>query len=389
MIVHLDADAFFASVEQAANSRLRGKAIAVGGLKRGIIASASYEARRHGVYTPMPTSRALRVCPHLIMVPGDYEKYEHFSRFMFTYAYDFTPEVEITSIDEGYFDMSSNRRVKPEAAAEKIRQAISQSLKIWVSEGVASNKLVSQIASKLHKPRGFVMVEEHREREFLAPLEVKWLPGVGPKMQRTLKTAGLTHIGQLSEMPLDSLRMVSGNRAETLREYACARDPRPVVTTREEAKSYGHQRTFNEDTADEERVYNILRVLADDLIEKMRSEERCARTISVKIRYSDMDEVERSESLEEPSNLAEDFYGPIRRLLKKAWDRRVRLRLARVKFSNIYPGFPIPDLLRAEETRKRNVVQEVLSDVRARYGRRALMRSHDWALAASRRVKSD
>src|SRR3954470_20036029 len=133
MIVHLDADAFFASVEQAADPRLRGKAIAVGGEKRGIIASASYEARKFGVYTPMPTVRARKLCPKLIVLPGDFEKYERFSRWMFSYAYDFTPDVEVSSIDEGYFDLSG--AAKPAlAVARTVRDAIRQALKITVSE---------------------------------------------------------------------------------------------------------------------------------------------------------------------------------------------------------------------------------------------------------------
>ncbi len=145
-IVHLDADAFFASVEQAADARLRGRAIAVGGEKRGIIASASYEARKFGIYTPMPTVMARRLCPKLILLPGDFEKYELFSRLMFSYAYDFTPDVEIGSIDEGYFDLTGVR--KPAVGiAETIRHAIRQALKLSVSEGIAANKLVSQIAS--------------------------------------------------------------------------------------------------------------------------------------------------------------------------------------------------------------------------------------------------
>src|SRR5690349_6351757 len=156
-IVHLDADAFFVSVEQAADARLRGKAMAVGGEKRGIIASASYEARKFGVYTPMPTVRARKLCPKLIVVPGDFEKYERFSRWMFSYAYDFTPEVEISSIDEGYFDLTGARK-SPMEIAEEIRRAISGALKITVSEGIGANKLVSQIASKLNKPAAFAQV---------------------------------------------------------------------------------------------------------------------------------------------------------------------------------------------------------------------------------------
>ena len=150
IIVHLDADAFFASVEQAADPRLRGKAIAVGGEKRGIIASASYEARRMGIYTPMPTARARKLCPKLIVLPGDFEKYERFSRWMFSYAYDFTPDVEISSIDEGYFDLSGTR-ASPVSIAETIRKAIREALKISVSEGIAANKLISQIVSPGHR----------------------------------------------------------------------------------------------------------------------------------------------------------------------------------------------------------------------------------------------
>src|SRR3974377_2132930 len=157
-IVHLDADAFFASVEQAADPRLRGKPMAVGGEKRGIIASASYEARQFGIYTPMPTVQARRLCPKLLIVPGDFEKYELFSRLMFSYAYDFTPDVEIGSIDEGYFDLTGARKPAP-GIADTIPQATRQALKISVSEGVAANKLVSQIASKLKKPFGCEWVE--------------------------------------------------------------------------------------------------------------------------------------------------------------------------------------------------------------------------------------
>src|SRR5207253_8614746 len=148
VIVHLDADAFFAAVEQAADPKLRGKAIAVGGERRGIVASASYEARKFGVYTPMPTARARKLCPKLIVLPGNFERYEQFSNWMFGYCLDFTPDVEQTSIDEGYFDLTANRKESPVNIALTIRQAIGQNLKITVSEGIASNKFVRAIDSK-------------------------------------------------------------------------------------------------------------------------------------------------------------------------------------------------------------------------------------------------
>src|SRR5208283_2252826 len=167
--------------EQAADTRLRGKPIAVGGERRGIIASASYEARKFGVYTPMPTARARKLCPKLIVLPGDYERYEQFSNWMFGYCYDFTPDVEQTSIDEGYFDLTANHRKPPAEIAQTVRQAIGQSLKISVSEGIGTNKLVSQIASKLNKPAGFTTVPPGGEIPFLHPLPNRWLPGIGPK----------------------------------------------------------------------------------------------------------------------------------------------------------------------------------------------------------------
>lgn len=381
MIVHLDADAFFASVEQAACSRLRGKAVAVGGARRGIIASASYEARRLGVYTPMPTAQALKVCPHLILLPGDFERYEVFSRLMFSYFHDFSPEVEVASIDEGYCDLRGNRRWRAEDAAEQVRRAIGQSLKIPVSEGVASNKLVSQVASKLRKPRGFITVAPGREREFLAPLEVGRLPGVGPKLQSVFHRAGVRTISHLAELEPARLSLVAGKFGATLGEFARGVDHRPVVATREPAKSFGRQESFESDSCDAGFIRDTLRCLADRALHDMRQEDASARTISVKIRYSDMEECERSESLEEPSRLADDFYGIIDRLLKKAWDRRVRLRMVRVCFSGIYRGWPCRDLLYEAEGRdRRDRLQSVVAEVQGKYGARALMRGHAWRL---------
>src|SRR5260370_20209704 len=156
-IVHLDADCFFAAVEQASDQRLRNRPVAVGGEKRGIIASASYEARKYGVYTPMPTVRARKLYPHLIVLPLDFERYEQFSHWMFGYCYDFTPEVEQTSIDEGYFYLTATRQPAADVALIN-RKAIGERLKISVSEGIGTNKLVSAVASKLTKPAAFFEV---------------------------------------------------------------------------------------------------------------------------------------------------------------------------------------------------------------------------------------
>ncbi len=336
-IVHLDADAFFVSVEQAADSRLRGKPVAVGGEQRGIIASASYEARRMGVYTPMPTVRARQLCPQLIVLPGDYERYEQFSRWMFAYAFDFTGDVEVTGIDEGYFDLSGARKA-PREIAEIIRRAISQKLKISVSEGIATNKLISQIASKSRKPAGFVEVLPGMELDFLHPLPNKWLPGIGPKTAVRLDAAGLREIRHIARTPPEMLELLLGSQAASVRDFANGIDERPLIVSKEAPKSFGEQETFAADLTDEDYLEAVLRRMADRLFAKVREEGKCIRTVTVKVRYNDMAEDQRSESLPEPTDLETDLYSRLRPMLRQAWKRRVSLRLVSLKLSNLYAG---------------------------------------------------
>lgn len=381
-IVHLDADAFFASVEQAADPRLRGKPVAVGGDKRGIIASASYEARRLGIYTPMPTARARKLCPKLIILPGDFEKYETFSRWMFSYAYDFTPEVEISSIDEGYFDLSGARK-SPVSIAEAIRRAIREALKISVSEGIGANKLVSQIASKLNKPAAFAQVPAGGEKQFLHPLPNRWLPGVGPKTATHLNAAGLALIGQIAATPLDLLHLLLGNPARSLKEFANGVDERPIVPVSEPAKSYSQQETFAADTTDEDYVEALLHRMTDHLMAKARADGKSIRTVTVKVRYNDMAEDQCGESLPEPTDLESDVYPRLRPMLRRAWARRVSLRMVSLKFSNLYEGFfsaelPLERAARQHDARRRLAM--VVDELRKARGAYVVLRGHDLVL---------
>jgi DNA-directed DNA polymerase III PolC len=382
-IVHLDADAFFASVEQAADSRLRGRPVAVGGEKRGIIASASYEARKLGVYTPMPTARARKLCPKLIVLPGDYDKYEHFSRWMFSYAYDFTPDVEISSIDEGYFDLTGARQPAATAAAT-IREAIRQALKISVSEGIAINKLVSQIASKLNKPAAFTEVPPGCERTFLQPLPPHWLPGVGPQTAQRLGSAGLATVGQVAATPVDLLELLLGGQAPQVRAFANGVDERPILPARAPAKSYSEQETFAEDTTDEERLEATLRRMADQLMAKVRADRKCIRTVTVKVRYNDMAEDQAGESLPEPASLETELYSRLRPLLQRAWKRRVSLRLVSLRLSNVYDGWRESELPLDPGARQRDAqarLAAAVDQLRATHGRSVILRGHDFILA--------
>jgi len=382
-IVHLDADAFFASVEQAADTRLRGRPIAVGGESRGIIASASYEARKFGIYTPMPAARARKLCPRLIVLPGDYERYEQFSNWMFGYAYDFTPDVEQTSIDEGYFDLTANHKKPPVEIALTIRKAIGQSLKITVSEGIASNKLVSQIASKLNKPAAFQTVPGGQEKRFLHLLPNRWLPGIGPKTAVRLNAAGLAQIGQVAATPVDMLALLLGSQAPVLRQFANGIDERPLIPASEPQKSYSQQETFNEDVTDEEYVEAVLRRMADRLFATVREESRSVRTLTVKVRYNDRDENGRAESLREPTDLETDIYGRLRGLLREAWQRRVSLRMVSLKLSNVYDGVFRSELsleTGAQNHAARERLAGVLDELRRNKGWSVVVRGHDLRL---------
>jgi len=382
-IVHLDADAFFASVEQAADARLRGKPMAVGGESRGIIASASYEARQFGIYTPMPTARARKLCPKLIVLPGDYERYEQFSNWMFGYAYDFTPNVEQTSIDEGYFDLTANRSRPSIDIALTVRQAIRQSLKITVSEGIASNKLVSQIASKLNKPAAFQAVPPGQEKQFLHSLPNRWLPGIGPKTAGRLNAAGLADIGQIAATPVDLLALLLGHQATVLRQFANGIDERPLIPASQPQKSFSQQETFNEDVTDEEYVEAVLRRMADRLFATVREEGRSVRTLTVKVRYNDRDENQRADSLSEPTDLETDVYGRLRGLLREAWQRRVSLRMVSLKLSNVYDGVFRSELpLEANEKNHaaRERLASVLDELRRNKGWSVVLRGHDLRL---------
>ncbi|MEW6159035.1 MAG: DNA polymerase III subunit alpha [Verrucomicrobiota bacterium] len=315
------------------------------------------------------------------MLPGDFEKYERFSQWMFSYAYDFTPDVEIGAIDEGYLDLTAVRK-SPVEIGEKIQRAIRDALKITVSEGIGSNKLVSQIASKLRKPAAFEYVAPGRELSFLHPLKNYWLPGIGPKTAARLDSAGLAYIKQIAATPTELLAVLLGNTAPQLKNFANGIDERPVVPAHAPAKSYGHQQTFATDQTDEEFIEATLRHMADDLMAKVRADGKMIRTFTVKVRYNDMAEDQCGESLLEPTDLESDLYPRLRVLLRQAWKRRVSLRLVSLKLSNVYDAFFRSELPletgQRQEARRR--LATTVDELRRTHGERVVFRGHDFVL---------
>ncbi len=385
-ILHFDADAFFASVEQAADRHLRAKPIAVGNLHRGIVASASYQARRYGVYTPMPMSKARKLCPQLIVVPPHFDLYEQFSENIFGLAEEYTPVIEKQSIDEGYLDLTGSQqylRCDPESVAEKLQHTVRDWLKVTISQGLAGTKLLSQIASKLYKPNGFRVIPPNRcaELNFLHPLPVKWLPGIGEVGSGLFRSAGITRIGQVAQIPVNWLTELAGGQARQLKEFANNIDNRPVETTRPEAQSYGHQQTFETDTTDSAFIEAILKRLANQAFRRVRADRKQIRTVTVKIRYTDMHENRGQMSLPEPTDVEDQVYPFLARLLKKLWTRRVRLRMVQVTLSKVYSGFSQLDLFGMKQ--KRRDLALVCDAIRERFGPQAMMRSHDRLLSGA------
>lgn len=337
-IVHLDADAFFVAVEQALDPSLRGKLVAVGGRERGIIASASYEARARGVYTPMPSKQALKICPELILVSNGFRRYGEFSRRMFEICETLTPIVQRNSVDEGYLDLRPcglKTIAEIEHRVRGIQQKIWDELQITASFGVATNKLVSAIASKANKPRGFTIVPPGTEAAFLAPLKISVIPGVGRKSEERLAEAGVRLISDLFTRSESELKALFGRDWAEMLAMGRGEDDRPVEMERDDAKSYSQQETFGRDISDFAEIERIAKRMIDELMPAIRADGKCVRTMTVKVRYPGMENSTCGRSLSVASNLEAPFYPLVAPLLKEAWTKRRPLRLVSVRFSGV------------------------------------------------------
>lgn len=338
-IVHLDADAFFVSCELALRPELRGTKCAVGGRERGIISSASYEARACGVYTPMPTQRALRVCPDLILLPHTSGLYGKVSHQMFDLCETLTPHVQRNSIDEGYLDLAPCGLATSAAVEARVRglqTRIWDELQVPVSFGLATNKLVSQIASKLRKPRGFVVVPPGTEAAFLAPLSIGKIPGIGAKTEAALVGEhGIRLIGDILTRGERELKAIFGDGWAGMVANARGEDDRTVDTEHDDAKSYSQQETFGRDVADFAEIERVVKRMIDELLPKIRADRKRVRTMTLKVRYPDFTQETHGRSLETGSDLEAPFYPLVIPLLRAAWKQRRPLRLVSVRFSNV------------------------------------------------------
>jgi DNA polymerase-4 len=338
-ILHIDLDAFFVSVEQTLAPELRDKPVIVGGRpdRRGVVASASYQARAFGIRAGMPLAQAYRLCPKAIFLQGSFPAYRDASeRFMEILA-DFSPCLEPAGLDEAYLDVTGcEAHGTPHRLALRIKERVKKELGLIASVGMASCKVVAKIASDLGKPDGLVEVAVGKEKEFLAPLPVASLPGVGKRTEQALKSIGIRTLGQLAALPPETIKIRLGAAGVVFQHYANGIDNREVEPFPGEAKSISRETTFAEDTLDRTFLQAILRYLCERVGAELRQESKHARTVTLKLRYTDFETITRRISSREATDADEVIFAAAVKLLEQALARKRKLvRLIGVGVSNL------------------------------------------------------
>jgi len=340
-ILHVDLDAFYASVEQLADPSLAGRPVIVGGLgPRGVVAAASYEARRYGVRSALPMARARRACPDGVFLAPRFELYQERSRAVMDILRSFTPLVEPIASDEAFLYVSGGARTHgsgPECAAA-IRRRVRDESGLTASVGVAVSKLLAKLASDLAKPDGLLVVEPGTELDFLHPLPVERLWGVGPATQKRLAGLGVVTVGDLARAGEQSLMTSLGNaHGRHLHALAWNRDDRPVQPDRE-VKSIGQERTFPNDLDDLARLERELVDLADGVAARLRAAGRVGRTVQIKVRFADFRTITRARTLRDPTDLAAEIAATARALLRAVADVERGIRLLGVSVQQLAPA---------------------------------------------------
>ncbi len=369
-IFHIDLDAFFVTVEQVLNPALLGKPVIVGGRPqgRGVVASASYEARKFGIHAAMPLARAKRLCPQAIFVVGSYHRYAEFSQKFMQILGDFSPSLEPGGIDEAYLDVTGCPNYGSwRALAMKIKERIRKETGLVASVGIAPCKIVAKVASDAGKPDSLVEILPGQERSYLAAMAVQKLPGVGDKTGTVLRSMGIDTIGQLADMPDGLFRMRFGDGMAWLQRHARGIDDSPVEE-RGEAKSISRETTFEKDTVDSAMLRATLRYFAEKLGAELRDLNKMARTVTLKLRYADFETVNRGSTSREANNLDDAIFRVAARLLEATLGKKYKpVRLIGLEVSNFTGGETQLSLFNAE-TKRLEKLDRAIDRVRDKYG---------------------
>ena len=385
-ILHADMDAFYASVEQRDRPELRGLPVVVGGdSSRGVVSAASYEARRFGIHSAMPSAQARQLCPDAVFLPGDMARYKAESRKIFSIFRDFTPRLEGLSLDEAFLDLTGTERVlgPPRSVGEQIRARVRDEVGLAVSVGIAPVKMVAKIASDAAKPDGLLEVDAAQVSAFLAPLPVRRLWGVGPVAEARLRRAGFETLGDLARSEPRRLKALLGDWGTSMAALARGEDVREIEPYRD-AISYSEENTFAEDVTDREKLRSLILTHADSVARRLRRDELCARTVVLKVRLGRRRSagprgyplVTRRSTLREATDDGDRLAAEARALLERL-DPQEPIRLL---------GVGVTGLVRAQETQRslfeepgagrgREELNRALDAIRDRFGWRSVVRA--------------
>jgi DNA polymerase-4 len=379
-IFHVDMDAFFVSVEELFNPALKGKAVVVGGQRdeRGVVSAASYEARKFGVHSAMPLRTAAKQCPHAIFVDGHPELYGKYSQKAREVLHDFSPAVEMVSIDEAYLDMTGTERLHgpPLLSAHKLHQEMKERTGLNCSIGIGSTRLMAKISSDKAKPNGVLYVLSGQEQSFLSPLDVGKIPGVGKVTKARLNQIGIMHIGDLLKVEERVLEENFGKWGAALAGKARGEDAgawfEGEVGEEWQAKSISHEHTFGHDTAELSKLESTLAHLSEKVGRRLREQNFTARTLQLKLRYSDFTTITRAHSLSSPTQMDTEIASAMARLFHHNWERGRPVRLLGVQASNFEDKPGQMDLLEGENKQKWARALSASDRLRDKYGDSAI-----------------
>ena len=377
-ILHVDMDAFFAAVEQRDDPALRGKPVLIGhDGPRGVVATASYEARQFGCHSAQPMSIARRNCPHAIIVPHHGRRYREASDQVFAIFDEFTPVIEPLSIDEAFLDVTGSLRLLGSAIeiAGNIKQRIREETRLTASVGVAPNKFLAKIASDLEKPDGLTVIEPDQVDDFLTRLPIGKIPGVGPVAEMRLHAQGVRVIRDVRRFDRDELEQLFGTSAQRYWNLARGIDERPVVVDGE-AKSIGHEQTFGTDVDQADEIRRVMLDQTEQVARRLRRHGLSARTVTLKIRYGDFETITRSTTLDSPTNSTDTLWQAAKCLFR-TWIEREGFRPVRLIgiTTTHFDNKPQMELFSSPDDTQRRAVEDATDKIVEKYGKTAIRRA--------------
>jgi DNA polymerase-4 len=379
-IFHVDMDAFFVSVEELFDPSLKGKPVVVGGQRgeRGVVSAASYAARKFGVHSAMPLRTAEKLCPQAIFVDGHSERYREYSHRVHEVLCHFSPLVEMASVDEAYLDMTGTDRLHgpPLRSAHTLHAEMKSATQLNCSVGIGTSRLIAKVLSAKAKPNGVLWVMPGQEAKFLAPLDVGDIPGVGKVMEKNLHEMGIRRVGDLAKLEDHDLDSRFGKWGLALAGKSRGEDAGgwfdTAVGEHDDPKSISHEHTYNEDTADLERLQSTLMRLCEMVGRRLREGGYFARTIQLKLRYTDFTTITRAHSLEQPTQLDHEIFDNVRRLFLKNWKKGTAIRLLGVQTSNFESGPAQLDLLEPARDERWKRALAAADHMRDKFGESAI-----------------